>query len=72
MQCMVHMAIILAVSFSHAAAIKLDVQCPQFLDKNFKQYLIIRSPGFKHIWELKSLPTLTLTCCKLYILYEEM
>jgi hypothetical protein len=33
---------------NHAAAIKLDVQYPQFLDKNVKQYLIICSPGVKH------------------------
>ena len=72
MQRMVHVAIILALSLSHAAAIKLDVQCPQFLDKNFQQFLIICSPGVKHVWEVKSLPTLTLTCRKLYILYEEM
>ena len=34
---------------SHAVADKLAVQYQQFLDKNFKQYVIICLPGVKHV-----------------------
>jgi len=33
--------------------LKLGVRYRQFLNKNFKQYLIICSPSVKHVWELK-------------------
>jgi hypothetical protein len=38
---------------SPEAAVELPAQYQQFLDKNFKQYLIICSPGVMHISELK-------------------
>jgi len=40
-------------SVSHAAATKLSAQYQQFLDRNFKHYLIICSQAVKHVLELK-------------------
>jgi len=40
-------------SVSHAAATKLSALYRQFLDRNFKHYLIICSPAAKHVSELK-------------------
>jgi hypothetical protein len=37
---------------SHAAAVLVAVQCRQFLNHNFKQGVIICSPGVKHAREL--------------------
>jgi hypothetical protein len=50
------------------------VQHQQFLDKNFKQYLIICSPGVKHVWELKEVISNTYSNMQvvIYILHEEM
>jgi len=35
-----------------AAALKLVIQYQQFLDMNFKKYLIICSPDIEHVWEV--------------------
>jgi len=37
----------------HTALFKLDAQYRTFLDKNFKQHLIICSPSAKYVWQLK-------------------
>ena len=54
-------------SVCHAAAIHVVVQCWQFPDKNFIEYLIIISPDVKHFGSCRrSFPLPTLICGKFY------
>lgn len=68
MQCTIHIGKVWHCE-SHTTAIIPVVQYQQFLDKNFKEFLIICSPPAKHIRELKEVIFKTyVTCIKFYLI----